>query len=613
MKNKNHKTNIVIIVLFIITAVTRFTCANYNKLLMTYPDELRYFSIARSLFMYGDVEIYSYANSFQKILYSIIISPAFQFDNVMTQVHIIALINSVLVALGLFPVYFLAKKYIKSSHYLLIICLVYITSSDLCYSCTFMSENLFLPMGLLAVLLFSFEIENCFDNVPTNNRWFGYLKSVVLGAYIWFLYLCKEIAAVFVIAYFLYIVIMFFIKKKIFRSAILKFVFFCLGFILPFIIAKLTIFSGYGNSYNQQSADVLENHFNFFFADYSFFYYLLMVLLAYSILPFILTIIGRNTVDSNAKQLFAFLCLLLILSLGTITYTITIREDFGSTLPRIHLRYICYLYLPFIIIMYHTIEKGKLKANKISWGVLLGFIAWLYYYFLFEQHILATTGELVDQTMLSFLSLNASTGYQLIVISIYAVITVMCFYGITHNKKYGLMLLTSFIIVLGTTNSIIMTATWRNSNFANDRQVAEMDFLHDLDKENSDATFLVIQPCGNSKNLIDMGMQEHNVYQVRMEDVRQYILENRDDKELLWSKAASSLRNIRFGDTYDSLDKVDYIIFEDMEDVSLDASQCTLVESPMQGPVVYKINDPYHIPDMVFHSISILQDSLDEE
>lgn len=144
----SKKTLFLIFILFVASFATRFYFAYFNKIILIYPDELRYLHLAQNFAELKGLEIYNLPTNFQKILYPLFLSPAFFFENIASQQFCIALIHSFLVASSIFPVFLIAKTLLKSNTNILIICSISIFMVDLAYSMTFMSEILFLPLSL---------------------------------------------------------------------------------------------------------------------------------------------------------------------------------------------------------------------------------------------------------------------------------------------------------------------------------------------------------------------------------------------------------------------------------------------------------------------------------
>lgn len=89
---------------------------------------------------------------------------------------------------------------------------------------------------------------------------------------------------------------------------------------------------------------------------YGFVYYVANAVLAFGIFPVLFPLINWRSLSNNAKRLFVFLILLLLVSAAVVAYTITVREDFPNAIPRAHLRYICFLFVPFIIVFFQPCE-----------------------------------------------------------------------------------------------------------------------------------------------------------------------------------------------------------------------------------------------------------------
>ena len=114
---------------------------------VVYPDEIRFLHIAQSLAQHGQIMVRGAPASFQKILYPLLISPAFLLtDNVLRQANIIMAINSLLVSSTVFPALILAKKITKNSSVILISILFTATLPDMAYSALIMSEALYMPL-----------------------------------------------------------------------------------------------------------------------------------------------------------------------------------------------------------------------------------------------------------------------------------------------------------------------------------------------------------------------------------------------------------------------------------------------------------------------------------
>ena len=84
---------------------------------------------------------------------------------------------------------------------------------------------------------------------------------------------------------------------------------------------------------------------------YGFVYYVANAVLAFGIFPVLFPLINWRSLSNNAKRLFVFLILLLLVSAAVVAYTITVREDF----PNAHSKSAFEIYLLFICTIYHCI------------------------------------------------------------------------------------------------------------------------------------------------------------------------------------------------------------------------------------------------------------------
>lgn len=140
------------IILFIISTGIYFLLSNHIKVLYVYYDELRYYGFARNFANGKGLFLYNIPYTDQKILYDIFLIPAFWISDKFRQLSAIALINSILVTSGIFPIYILGKRIIKNNFNLLLCLILYCFFSDLNFSQTFMSENLFIPLALWGIV-----------------------------------------------------------------------------------------------------------------------------------------------------------------------------------------------------------------------------------------------------------------------------------------------------------------------------------------------------------------------------------------------------------------------------------------------------------------------------
>lgn len=359
------KKNLIIIIFFLSTCIC-FTISNFSKSLFLSADEMRYISIARSIANGRNITyIHHIITDYQKILYPLFISPAYKIHDFHLQVTMVGLINAVLMSSSVFPAYLLAKKYLNSHKQILLVCIFTILYPELVMTMTFMSENLYFPMVLWEI---------CLVNKLFEKR--GDIKLLCLfGIWTYLLYLCKEVGICFLLGYILMECFMALQKKKadwsLFRSIVLPVV----SFLALFIIAKSTIFSAMGNSYDQTSVNAILSSKAVIYFFYACIYYLIYVIIAFYFFPVLYCAFGWDKLSEYTKNMFVFLISMVFVLIGTVGYTISIREDLGSLSPHLHMRYFAPLAVPFFVLFLQNFRSDdKFALKKWQKYIMIVFI-----------------------------------------------------------------------------------------------------------------------------------------------------------------------------------------------------------------------------------------------
>lgn len=185
------KLLLLAIALFAASTVVRTMLADFPKAADVMPDEMRYMDLARSLLTDGTLTIRGVQTTFQKILYPIALMPAMLFHDPLTQVKVMGFLNALYASSALFPAYVLARR-IAPGFWPGVACLaIAALLPDLCYSMTFMSESLYLPLSLWLLVLLWDALEK-----PGRR---GIVLAAAGGVLCYVAYLCKEVALAYVI------------------------------------------------------------------------------------------------------------------------------------------------------------------------------------------------------------------------------------------------------------------------------------------------------------------------------------------------------------------------------------------------------------------------------
>ena len=341
----------VAIALFVVSFVIRLLLCFWTgpMLLNTYPDEIRFFDIARSLAEQGKILVRDLPVTFQKILYPLFIAPAFMFtNNQIAQMDIIRVINCLLVSSTVFPAMLLAKKLTSNNIAALISLLLIVTLPDMAYSASFLSEALYMP---LVIWLFYFAY--CAIAEQKQSKRLAYFSILGLAAYL--VYLTKEIGAAFVIAAVMLLIIDTIRHRQRVVQNALSALALSAAFFAMFLALKLTLFRGMGNTYdtymyNQVNLAALSSPFVFFYMIYSSIVLFVAALLSFYAAPVFITLYGFSAMKEENKRVYMLSAFSLVVMVGAIAYTISIREDMGELVPRLHMRYITPLVIPLMIL-----------------------------------------------------------------------------------------------------------------------------------------------------------------------------------------------------------------------------------------------------------------------
>ena len=345
---------------------------------IVYPDETRFFDIARSLAENGEILVRGIPASFQKILYPLLITPAFLVSgDQIAQMDIIRTINCLLVSSTVFPVLMLAKRLTPNRTVALAALLVTVTLPDMAYSATLMSESLYMPL-----CLWLFYFASCALSEQEQIKRLIYFAALGFAAYL--VYFTKEIGAAFVVAACLLLVFDT-IRSNRWQgprrardqntlpaqtqnklpprdqnalSALAQNAFSALAllaaFFGAFLVLKLTLFQGMGNTYALDTNDhlalsALSSPSVFLYLAYSAIVLSIAAILSFYAAPALLTAYGYGSMDESNKKTFLFTALSFLVMAGAIAYTLSIREDLGEPIPRLHMRFFAPLVIPLMI------------------------------------------------------------------------------------------------------------------------------------------------------------------------------------------------------------------------------------------------------------------------
>lgn len=357
---------------FLVCAVVYGLLSSYPRELAVYSDELRYLDVVRSLLQGRGLRVRNMPSDYQKILYPLCILPALLLRTTAAQITAIGWLNAVYMASAVFPAYALARAMRLNPRRTAFLVGVTAVLPTMSAAATFMSETVFLPLSLWQVYFF---LRAMLAAPQARVGW-----CAAAGAFCYLLYLNKEVALYYLIAWVLVRGWVWWHDKAGWRAELACNAALLGSFLACFVLAKVTLFRGLGNSYNQTGWLTGEQ---WRFLPFALVCDALFTVLAFWVYPVLLPLCGlhrpRRGSDARRTQLPLFLLLCLGIGVAVIAWSITVREDLHDPSPRQHMRYLEPLLIPLLAVTMDTLDEALTPARKrllaaltALWGI--GFI-----------------------------------------------------------------------------------------------------------------------------------------------------------------------------------------------------------------------------------------------
>ena len=359
-------------VVFAVCAVVYGVLSSYPRELAVYSDELRYLDVARSLWQGRGLRVRNMPSDYQKILYPLFILPALALKTTAAQITAIGWLNALYASSAVFPAYALCRATGQNRRRTVFLIGAVALLPTMSAASTFMSETVFLPLSLWQI----YFVLRAMQAMPKARV--GWCAAA--GVWCYLLYLNKEVALYYLIAWVLVRAWVLWQDRSSWRAELACNAALFGSFAACFVLAKLTLFRGLGNSYNQTGWLSVEQ---WGFLPFAIVCDVLFTVLAFGVFPVLLPAVGLRRPakgsDPVRTQLPLFLLLSLFVGVGVIAWSITVREDLHSPSPRQHMRYLEPLFMPLLLVTLNTLDE-KLSTTRrrllavltAAWGV--GFI-----------------------------------------------------------------------------------------------------------------------------------------------------------------------------------------------------------------------------------------------
>ncbi len=352
-------------IFFIVAVCIRFFFSDFVKTIHGYPDELMYYGSARSLFIGGDLSIRNITSNFQKIGYSIFLAPLFFIKNGFLRIKLISLVNCVIMSLSAFPAMGIGRELKlgnKGTFFFIFLTLFW---PDMATSMSFMSEILYWPLCLFFIWLWIYSCRI--------QKWWAF---VFLAFLCYAGYLCKEIFLAFFIVAAIFPVISPIVNflyehncRKKLISYFLKVSFINTGiFVVVFLalhaVFKLIFFKGVDSSYSNALVPSIKNSYDFFYMIKAFLIYMSAVIMAVCVFPVVYPAIYYKRLFKECRNLFVFSLLTILIVAVTVSYTISAKEDLGSLMPKLHMRYFAPSLIILMAVFLRTCQENLVDKNN---------------------------------------------------------------------------------------------------------------------------------------------------------------------------------------------------------------------------------------------------------
>ena len=349
----DHLDMILLWILIIIHTAILFWIADFSKKAISYPDEIVYYDLAKSLHDGTAFHVHETLYGFRNLAYPLLLSPLMAISNTLLRVRLISVLNAILMSVTAFPVWMLCREMKMRRAWRWITVAVVLIWPDIITAGTFMSETLYWPLTAFA---------GWFCVCSLTRRKIGW--AVLAGAACYGCYFCKELGMCFPLAYgamqFADPLFQAFRRDGTKRSfgtrlaAWLKsvdwksLIVFVIAFAALYLGMNRLLLSNVDSIYvaSAQSVSIFSVYNLLYFAR-SVLVYFLAVTGAFLVLPVLLPLTRFRSLKEEVRKGWLFGMILLLGTVVTVSYIIGILEDLGLERTRLHLRY----FAPYIMIL----------------------------------------------------------------------------------------------------------------------------------------------------------------------------------------------------------------------------------------------------------------------
>lgn len=318
---------------------------------------------------------------------------------------------------------------------------------------------------------------------------------------------------------------------------------------------------------------------------YGSIFFLVSATVGFGLFPVIYPAMFPERCEVKARKFYVFmLYLLLVMSVG-VAYTVTMREDFErGAIPRTHLRYVCHLFMPFMIVFFHqTRSRERMTAKKIA-QAFLRMVCIVYFICCFWLGPL--NDGIGDHTILIYLCGISQDEVLFIMFGWGALLLI----GVLMFNRRPAAVLCLYIAVIGGIqlyNNAIWIERFRDMNRVDEAVYKETENIRACIEEYDDGNILFISDgLTDTQRIFDTYLNQPNMYTVNAND---YIRVQTDQGVDLSEQKLDTAASLHVDRKYD-LKNVDCLILSSKYQLLSDEPELKRVN----GEIGYKIYDMKH-------------------
>ncbi|MGB8454049.1 MAG: hypothetical protein WCD89_17190 [Anaerocolumna sp.] len=526
---KDHIIYYILVILFLFSVILRtglgIICGQMN----VFYDELLHWNLSKSIYYHLGSNFRNDILSYKEILYSIVISISHSFGNAQTQYHVAVGINSVLMSSVIFPVYFMSDKFLNSKYRSLIIAFISIMVPEMYYTTKILQENLYYPMVIWFFYIFIVLI--------LKNQ-YKIRNIILLSSYIFLVSLCKQMALNIFAGVVLYYILQYlFFDKRNRKKCLISLLF----FITVFLGLKFTydhLFNIINDITKESSSEttiiaIMKNIMDSYLLSRLIFpvlSYLLLTTLYFGYFTVTLPLSMGNELNKKERNLFLLTGTILISTIMVICLRIVPAENLDQIATRFHFRYMFYLIVPLLIVLFSIYDKVK----RFKFNFKIVFLSAVYVLLLGHISIMPAEGSTIDCVGANYIKYLFNSDMMVNTLHMLIIIGISIGIYLIYRKKIKWFY---SIIVIGLLLSGVISNLYTYIYIHNDKQdsvnknedALTMNKFLDEQPDFDWRSLLIISDKNVSDAKLETFLKRPDYYYSKTEDFSKYLKEHQDE------------------------------------------------------------------------------------